>query len=132
MSYYNNYPLDSSGYSNFAPNPEQYYPQNFDLYYSYQNSGLPPPTFPPCDQPKTYNFFLPQDVTPAKCKTDDDLFIEAWLEKIGKSSVKPKPKKKKSLKCPIQIHVARNALRDCLQVRSTLKLLFPVVTCLKR
>lgn len=131
MSYYNNYPLDNSGYVNFAPNSEQYYHQNFDLYYSYQNSGPPPPTFPPRGQPKTYDRLVPQNVTPAKRTTDDDLFIETWLEKNGKSSVKPRPKKKESLKCPIQIHVARNALRDCLQVRSTLILLLSIITCVE-
>lgn len=123
MSYYNNYSLGSSGYPSFAPSAEQYYPHNFDPYYSYQNSGPPPPVFPLCDQPNTYDLFLPQDVTPAQHKTDDHLLIVAWLEKIGKSSIKPKSRKK-SPKCPIQIHVAKKSLRDCLQVRSTLQLCF--------
>lgn len=120
MSYYNyanGYPQTANNgyadqhYNNF----NSYYPSSapsYDPFY-YQNQA--PPSYQPSEQPRMYDLSLPPDPNSAAPKTDDDLLVEAFLAKIGKSSTKPEPKKRLT-KRPLQIHIAKRSLRECLLI----------------
>lgn len=77
-----------------------------------------------------YDLSLPNE-TVATVKTDEELWIETWLSKIGKIQInlnstieipsQNKPKNEKCTKSVIQIHAASNALQNSIRVLEKLE-----------
>jgi len=132
----NSHVFATSNYQNIAPSyqnsdPRLNYASNYAYYNAIPNSI--PTQMPPSNQvvPQMYDLSLPKPLSNIDVKTDDELWIETWLSKIGKiqinlnSTVEIKAtedsKKVKPATNVVHIPEAKSSLRNCLHVLNKLE-----------
>lgn len=127
---YGNYP-----YQDVTPSYQNSDPRLNYAYYNVASSSVP---VIPNNQigydlnSQMYDLSLPTSASDITVKTDDELWIETWLSRIGKIQINlnstveitPMPVQQKPKRDPkncMQIHVAKNLLKNCLLVINNLQ-----------
>lgn len=130
MDYHNNSNTFPASHS-LTHTPNYNYPSYSvsDPRLSYAYNTIPiHPTSNDSNLLQLYDLSLPAPTNVIETKSDDELWIETWLSKIGKiqinlnSTIEIKPTRSTAYKNNnIQIHSVRNSLRNCVQILNNLQ-----------